>query len=341
MSDTSQRLNVHLAAAQPLATYRMIDRVAERKASGAPVISLNAGEPDFDTPPHVCQAAIAAITAGHTRYTQVAGLRALREAVAAMFGRENGIDTRWQQTLVCSGGKQVIYNALAATLNDGDEVIIPAPYWVSYPEMVQLCGAKATLVACGEASGFKLTPQALADAITPRTRWLILNSPSNPTGAVYSAKELRALAEVLLGHPDVLVLSDDIHEHLVFDGAPFATLAQADDERGLQGLRHDRLAHRLRDGARLVAGSHGEAAGPADLRRLLHLAACRAGRADRAAGICAGHPRRLRAPPRCRGDPLERHPWSALCEAGGRVLCVRVLRRADRPPQRRGPLARL
>jgi aspartate aminotransferase len=228
MSETTQRLNVHLAAAQPSATYRMIDRVAERRASGAPVISLNAGEPDFDTPAHVRQAAIAAINAGHTRYTQVAGLRALREAIAAKFRDENGIGTRWQDTLVCSGGKQVIYNALAATLNAGDEVIVPAPYWVSYPEMVQLCGAKAVVVACSEVNGFKLTPQALSDAITPRTRWLILNSPSNPTGAVYSADELRALAGVLLGHSDVLVLSDDIYEHLIFDGAHFATMAQAE-----------------------------------------------------------------------------------------------------------------
>jgi aspartate aminotransferase len=228
MSETTLRLNVHLAAARPSATYRMIDRVAERKASGATVISLNAGEPDFDTPLHVRQAAIDAINAGHTRYSQVAGLRTLREAIAAKFRDENGIDTRWQDTLVCSGGKQVIYNALAATLNAADEVIVPAPYWVSYPEMVQLCGATAVVVACSEASGFKLTPQALSDAITPRTRWLILNSPANPTGAVYSRDELRALAEVLLGHPDVLVLSDDIYEHLIFDGAHFATLAQAE-----------------------------------------------------------------------------------------------------------------
>ncbi|MBV8618191.1 MAG: pyridoxal phosphate-dependent aminotransferase [Curvibacter sp.] len=206
----------------------MIDRVAERRAAGAQIISLSAGEPDFDTPTHVQEAAIAAIRAGHTRYTQVAGLRALREAVAAKFQRENGLPTRWQDTLVCSGGKQVIHNALAATLNPGDEVIVPAPCWVSYPEMVQLCGARPVLLPCAEASGFKLTPQALADAITPRTRWLLLNSPSNPTGAVYSADELRALAEVLLGHPGVLVLSDDIYEHLVFDGAPFATLAQVE-----------------------------------------------------------------------------------------------------------------
>lgn len=228
MSKDIQRLNVHLAEAQPSATYHMMDRVAARRASGAQIISLSAGEPDFDTPVHVCDAAVEAIRAGHTRYTQVAGMRALREAVAAKFRLENGLDVSWQDTIVCSGGKQVIYNALAATLNEGDEVIVPAPYWVSYPEMVQLCGARAIVVTCAEESGFKLTPQALADTIGPRTRWLILNSPSNPTGAVYSRDELAALAEVLLAHPHVLVLSDDIYEHLIFDGASFRTITQVE-----------------------------------------------------------------------------------------------------------------
>jgi len=228
MNTGLQPLNKHLAQARPSATYRMMDRVAARRASGAKVISLSAGEPDFDTPAHVRAAAIEAINAGHTRYTQVAGMRALREAVAAKYRNENGFDVRWDDTIVCSGGKQVIYNALAATLNEGDEVIVPAPYWVSYPEMVQLCGARAVVVTCGSDSGFKLTPQALADAIGPRTRWLILNSPSNPTGAVYSREELAALAEVLLAHPQVLVLSDDIYEHLIFDGARFHTIAQVE-----------------------------------------------------------------------------------------------------------------
>ena len=228
MSAAPQALNLHLAAARPSATYRMMDRVAERRAAGAAVVSLSAGEPDFDTPAHVRNAAISAIQAGHTRYTQVAGMRPLREAVAAKFRAENGLDVGWQDTIVCSGGKQVIHNALAATLNPGDEVIIPAPYWVSYPEMVQLTGAQAIVVPCGEPAGFKLTAQALAEAITPRTRWLILNSPSNPTGAVYSRADLQALADVLLAHPGVLVLSDDIYEHLVFDGARFHTLAQVE-----------------------------------------------------------------------------------------------------------------
>jgi aspartate aminotransferase len=222
------RLSTHLSKTRPSATYRMMDRVAARRASGASIISLSAGEPDFDTPAHICDAAIEAIRAGHTRYTQVSGMRPLREAVAAKFRRENGLDVSWDDTIVCSGGKQVIYNALAATLNDGDEVIVPAPYWVSYPEMVQLCGAKAVIVACGSEDGFMLTPEALVSAIGPRTRWLILNSPSNPTGAVYTREELAALADVLLGHPHVLVLSDDIYEHLIFDGAPFHTLAEVE-----------------------------------------------------------------------------------------------------------------
>ena len=225
MTSDVQRLNENLASAQPSATYRMMDRVAAKRASGAKVISLSAGEPDFDTPVHVCDAAVDAIRQGHTRYTQVAGLRALREAVAAKFRRENGLDVAWQDTIVCSGGKQVIYNALAATLNEGDEVIVPAPYWVSYPEMVQLCGAHAVVVPCDAHVGFKLTPAVLAAAICPATRWLILNSPSNPTGAVYTHGELAALAEVLLAHPHVLILSDDIYEHLTFDGKRFHTIA--------------------------------------------------------------------------------------------------------------------
>ncbi|MDQ0123603.1 aspartate aminotransferase [Pseudomonas lini] len=228
MSADIQRLNQRLASAQPSATYRIMDRVAERRAQGANIISLCAGEPDFDTPKHVREAAIHAIEHGHTRYTQVAGVRSLREAVAAKFRRENGLNVTWQDTLVCNGGKQVIYNALAATLNEGDQVIVPAPYWVSYPEMVQLCGGEARIVTCDADTGFKLTPAALAAAITPQSRWLILNSPSNPTGAVYSRDELQALAQVLLAHPHVLILADDIYEHLIFDDQVFHTLAQVE-----------------------------------------------------------------------------------------------------------------
>lgn len=221
-------LNKRLAQAQPSATYRIIDRVAARRAEGEAIISLCAGEPDFDTPEHIRQAGIEAIRNGHTRYTQVAGVRALREAVADKFRRENGLDVTWQDTLVSNGGKHVIYNALAATLNEGDEVIVPAPYWVSYPEMVELCGGTSKIVPCSAEDGFKLTPAALDQAINSSTRWLILNSPSNPTGAVYSRPQLQALADVLLKHPHVLVLADDIYEHLLFDGQAFHTLAQVE-----------------------------------------------------------------------------------------------------------------
>lgn len=231
-----ETLNRRLEAAKPSATYKIIDRVAARRAEGAKIISLCAGEPDFDTPEHIRAAAISAIDNGHTRYTQVAGLRTLREAIARKYQRENGLDVSWQDTLVCSGGKQVIFNALAATLDEGDEVIIPAPYWVSYPEMVQLCGGDSRIVACGAESGFKLSPQALAQAIGPKTRWLILNSPSNPTGAVYDRDELQALAEVLLAHPQVLILADDIYEHLVFDARDFLTLAQVEPRLGVRTL---------------------------------------------------------------------------------------------------------
>lgn len=227
MSDV-EGLNERLARAQPSATYRMMELAASRKAAGARVISLTAGEPDFDTPAHIRDAAVDAIRAGHTRYTPVAGLRPLREAVAAKFRRENGLDVEWRDTIVCSGGKQVIFNALAATLDEGDEVIIPAPYWVSYPEIVQICGGRSVIIPCGAETAFKLTPERLRRAITPRSRWLILNSPSNPTGAVYSRAELAALAEELLAHPQVLILCDDIYEHLIFDGATFHTLVQVE-----------------------------------------------------------------------------------------------------------------
>ena len=224
-----QQLNRYLAEAKPSATYKMIDRVAEKRASGAKIISLSAGEPDFDTPEHVRQSAKDAIDAGFTRYTQVAGLRQLREAVAEKFQKENDLKSvTWKNTIICSGGKQVIYNALVATLNEGDEVIVPAPYWVSYPEMVQLSGATPVIVPCSEKHSFKLTPAQLDDAITPQTRWIILNSPSNPTGAVYSKDELQALADILLKHPHVLILSDDIYEHLIFDRQKFNTIAQVE-----------------------------------------------------------------------------------------------------------------
>lgn len=228
MSVQDPRLNRFLAAAKPSSTYGVMARVAAKRAEGAQVISLCAGEPDFDTPAHIAEAGVQAIRSGQTRYTPVAGMRPLREAIAAKFERENQMQVDWRNTIVCSGGKQVIFNALATTMDEGDEVIIPAPYWVSYPEIVQLCGGVAVPVPCPASTGFKMTADMLQAAITKRTKWLILNSPSNPTGAVYSHAELAALAEVLLAHPQVLVLSDDIYEHLIFDGLPFHTLAEVE-----------------------------------------------------------------------------------------------------------------
>lgn len=198
----------------------------DMRAAGRDVISLSAGEPDFDTPRHICQAAADAMNMGATRYTNVDGIAELKDAIIQKFERDNDIRYSVDQINVSPGGKPVIFNALAVTVGPGDEVIIPAPCWVSYPDMVKLCGGAPIIVPCGAATAFKLTPDALANAISPRTKWLMLNSPSNPTGAAYTADELRALADVLRAHPQVMVLCDDIYEHLIYDGFTFATMAQ-------------------------------------------------------------------------------------------------------------------
>jgi len=192
------------------------------------VIGLGAGEPDFDTPDHIKAAAKAAIDKGETKYTAVAGTPALRKAIADKFKRENGLDYTIDQITVGCGGKQVLYNAFVATIDEGDEVVIPAPYWVSYPDIVLMCGGTPVFVECTEDNAFKLSPAQLEAAITPKTKWLILNSPSNPTGAAYSAADLKALADVLLKHPHVWIMVDDMYEHLVYDGFEFATIAQVE-----------------------------------------------------------------------------------------------------------------
>jgi aspartate aminotransferase len=202
-------------------------RARELKAQGRDILGLTTGEPDFDTPEHIQEAAIRAMRAGQTRYTDVGGTPALKEAIAHKFRSENGLDYSIGEIMVGTGAKQVIFNALMCTVDDGDEVIVPAPYWVSYPDIVLLAGGVPVFVDCPAAGGFKLRPADLEAAITPRTRWLILNSPNNPSGAMHTADELRALAEVLDRHPQVWVLTDDIYEHLVYDGAAFATMAQA------------------------------------------------------------------------------------------------------------------
>ncbi|QOZ23969.1 aspartate transaminase [Bradyrhizobium sp. CCBAU 51753] len=202
----------------------MTARAAELRDQGADVIALSQGEPDFDTPSAVCEAGIRAIRDGRTKYTAVAGIKPLREAIRASFGRDHGLDYGIDQITVGCGAKQVIFNALFASLNPGDEVVIPTPCWVSYPDMVALAGGKPVLSACEEFHGFKLRPEALEAAITQRTKWLMLNSPCNPTGAVYSRDELLALAAVLRRHAHVHVLSDDIYEKLTYD-FEFATMA--------------------------------------------------------------------------------------------------------------------
>lgn len=221
-------LSEALGRIQPSATVAVTRKAADLKRAGRDVIALAAGEPDFDTPRHVRDAAIAAINAGKTRYTNVDGIPELKEAVAAKFRRDNGLDVTAADCFVAAGGKQIIFNALLATLNPGDEVVIPVPFWVSYPEIVRLCDAKPVFAVADATTGFKLKPKALEAAITPRTKWLILNTPSNPTGAAYSADELRGLAEVLMRHPHVHILTDDIYEALVYDGGAFATVAQVE-----------------------------------------------------------------------------------------------------------------
>ena len=220
LADSLQRI-------KPSATIAVTDKARALKLAGRDVIGLGAGEPDFDTPDNIKEAAIRAIREGRaSKYTNVDGLAELKAAVVAKFKRENGLDYKPSQISVGTGGKQVLYNAFVATLNPGDEVIIPAPYWVSYPDMVLLAGGTPVPVVATAASGFKLKPEQLERAITPRTKWLLLNSPSNPTGAAYTRAELKALTDVLVRHPHVWVMTDDMYEHLVYDDFVFTTPAQ-------------------------------------------------------------------------------------------------------------------
>ena len=211
---------------KPSPTIAVSTKARELKAAGKDVIGLGAGEPDFDTPQNIKEVAIKAIKDGDTKYTAVDGTPALKKAIIEKFKRENNLDYLGDQITVGAGGKHVIYNAMMATLNEGDEVIIPAPYWVSYPDIVLLTGAKPVIIKCSEDQGFKLKPKDLENAITNKTKWLILNSPSNPTGASYSENEIRNLAEVLKKNSNVHILSDDIYEHVSYEGFKFFTIAQ-------------------------------------------------------------------------------------------------------------------
>jgi aspartate aminotransferase len=235
-----------LSRVKPSATIAVTQKARELKNAGRDVIGLGAGEPDFDTPDNIKNAAIEAIRRGETKYPPVSGIAPLREAIAKKFRRENNLDYRPEQTIVGTGlrennldyrpeqtivgtgGKQILFNAFMATLNPGDEVIIPRPYWVSYPEMVALCGGTSTFADTSIDNGFKLTAEALEKAITPKTKWLLMNSPSNPSGAAYTEAELRALADVLLKHPQVWVLTDDMYEHLTYGDFVFRTIAEVE-----------------------------------------------------------------------------------------------------------------
>ena len=217
-----------LSRVKPSATIAVTQKARELKNAGRDVIGLGAGEPDFDTPDNIKNAAIDAIRRGETKYPPVSGIAPLREAIAKKFKRENNLDYRPEQTIVGTGGKQILFNAFMATLNPGDEVIIPRPYWVSYPEMVAICGGTSTFAETSIDNGFKLTAQVLEKAITPKTKWLLMNSPSNPSGAAYTQAELRALADVLLKHPHVWTLTDDMYEHLTYGDFVFKTIAEVE-----------------------------------------------------------------------------------------------------------------
>ncbi len=222
------KLSNRLSLIKPSATFKMMGLAKELKAQGKDVIGLGGGEPDFDTPEFIKDAARAAMDAGDTKYTNVDGTPALKSAIIAKFKRDNGLEFKPEEVSVGTGGKQILYNALMATVNKGDEVIIPAPYWVSYPDMVLLAEGTPVIVDCPAETQFKMTGAQLEAAITPKTKWLIFNSPSNPTGAGYTREDLKELTDVLLKHPHVWILSDDMYEHLVYDDFDFVTPAQVE-----------------------------------------------------------------------------------------------------------------
>lgn len=221
------QLATRLRRIKPSPSTFAADRASELRRQGKSIVNLVVGEPDFDTPPHIREAAVEAMNKGQTRYTLMAGTVEVRQAIVAKLQRENGLHYEMDEIIVTSGAKSAIFSAFAITIEEGDEVIIPAPYWVSYPDMVLACDGTPVTVVCPEANGFKLTPDQLEASITPRTRWLLINSPSNPTGASYTAAEYQALAEVLERHPGVMVMTDDIYEHIRFDGLRTPHLLEA------------------------------------------------------------------------------------------------------------------
>ncbi len=256
-----------ILSSQPSATMALTQKARDLKNSGRDIISLTVGEPDFDTPDNIKEAAIAAIKRGETKYPPVLGIVPLREAVAAKFSRENGLDYKASDTIVGTGAKQILFNAFMATMNPGDEVVIPAPYWVSYPDMVHLCGGTPVSVGTKLENGFKLQAADLEKAITPRTKWLVLNSPSNPTGAAYTAAELKALTDVLVRHPHVWLLTDDMYEHLVYGDFKFTTPLQVEPSLKNRTLTLNGVSKSYA----MTGWRIGYAAGPAELIKAMDL----------------------------------------------------------------------
>jgi aspartate aminotransferase len=252
---------------KPSATMVVTQKARDLKAKGRDIISLSVGEPDFDTPDNIKDAAIDAIRRGETKYPPVLGIPPLREAIAAKFRRENGLDYKPSDTIVATGGKQILYNAFLVTMNPGDEVIIPAPFWVSYPEMVSINWGEPRIVPTRIEDGYKLKPEALERAITPKTKWLVLNSPSNPSGAAYTRAELKALTEVLMKHPQVWVLTDDMYEHLVYGDFEFTTPVQVEPALKSRTLTMNGVSKAYA----MTGWRIGYAAGPAELIKAMDM----------------------------------------------------------------------
>ena len=339
------RLAKRVQRIKPSPTLAVTARAARLKAEGKDIIGLGAGEPDFDTPVHIADAGVAAIRGGHTRYTSVEGTNELKDAIIAKFRRDNGLEYNRAQVLVSSGAKQTVFNLCCALLDAGDEAIIPAPYWVSYPDMVLVADGTPVPVFAGIDAGFKITPAQLESAITPRTRLFILNSPSNPTGAAYSMAELQAFGEVLERHPQVVIGTDDMYEHIWWGPEPFTSFVTANpaslrphghDQRMLEELRDDRLAHRL---LRRTGGSHrrhGDDPGPEHLERLVDLAEGRHGCAQRVAGLRRGDESRIQVSSRSRRRGTQCPARREVHPRLGHVLCVCERRAGDEERGHRG-----
>jgi aspartate aminotransferase len=319
-----------LERVKPSPTMAITSKAREMKAAGFDVIGLGAGEPDFDTPDNIKRAAIEAIQRGETKYTAVDGIPELKQAISEKFARENGLDYQLTEITVGSGGKHVLYNALLATLDPGDEVVIPSPYWVSYPDIVLLAGAEPVVVQTKLEDGFKLTPEALEKAITPKTKWFIFNSPSNPTGSAYTRDEIKALTDVLLRRERVWVLSDDIYEHLVYDGFKFSTPAQVEPKLKDRALTLNGVSKAYSmTGWRIGYAHQGDrqAAIAVDVEPVLDQPVGGGRSAARSARLLGGLGGVVQGAARPRRFDAEPGEWLELCHAGRRILRLPVLRR--------------